>query len=398
MKKRIFSALLAAVMLFSFIGVTSPILAKTTKQKLNEKKKEINRQQKAYESSSDQASSLKKQVASYDEKIKKINADLTEKEKKKAEVEKELSKAEAELKRAKKKKEKYQALFKKRMQIMYMYGETGYLDTIFSSDSITDLVSSVSAVKELVTYDQKIIEELKSSERIIKVKTEEIAQKESDLKVAISELNQDKDDIRALQVAKEKQLTDTNDDIKNIREQINMLERERRELSDQLYKEKMAKSKKYKKKSKQTVKAYGKGNKAIVKVARSQLGNSGGRRYWSWFGFRYRVSWCACFVSWCANECGYIRSGAVPKFSYVDNGAYFFRRHGRWHGRNYRPKKGDIIFFDWDGNGVGNHVGIVSSCSGGTVHTIEGNSGDRCRRRSYSVGSWCILGYGHPKY
>ena len=158
MKKRIFSALLAAVMLFSFIGVTSPILAKTTKQKLNEKKKEINKQQKAYESSSDQASSLKKQVASYDEKIKKINADLTEKEKKKAEVEKELSKAEAELKRAKKKKEKYQALFKKRMQIMYMYGETGYLDTIFSSDSITDLVSSVSAVKELVTYDQKIIE------------------------------------------------------------------------------------------------------------------------------------------------------------------------------------------------------------------------------------------------
>ena len=121
------------------------------------------------------------------------------------------------------------------MQVMYMYGDTGYLDTIFSSESITDLVSSISAVKELVSYDQQIIEELKDSERIIKVKTEEIAQKESDLKVAISALNQDKEDLRALQVAKQKQLTDTNDDIKAIREQIRMLEQEKRELSDKLY-------------------------------------------------------------------------------------------------------------------------------------------------------------------
>lgn len=385
-------------MIISIVAVPSWVMAKTTRQKLKENQQRINKQKKAYKSNSSEAESLKKQVDSYDSKIKQINSDLARKEKKKAQVEKELSKAEAELKRARKAKEKYQALFKKRMQVMYMYGDTGYLDTIFSSESITDLVSSISAVKELVSYDQEIIEELKDSERIIKIKTEEIAQKESDLKVAISSLNQDKEDLRALQVAKQKQLTDTNDDMKAIREQIRMLEQEKRELSDKLYREKIAKQKKYKKKSAATVKHYGKGSKAIVKVARSQLGNSGGRRYWSWFGFRYRVSWCACFVSWCANECGYIRAGIVPKFSYVDNGAYFFRRHGRWHGRNYHPKAGDIIFFDWDGNGVGNHVGIVSSCSGGTVHTIEGNSGDACRRRSYSVGSWCIMGYGTPKY
>ena len=386
-------------MLFSMIAVTSPVLAKkSTQQQLNDNKRAIDRNKKAYQSSNDEAANLKKQVDSYDEKIKQINADLARKEKKKAQVEKELSKAEADLRRAKKAKEKYQNLFKKRMQVMYMYGDIGYLDAIFSSQSITDLVSSFTAVKELVSYDQKVIEELKESERTIKVKTEEIARKEADLKTAINSLNKDKEDLKALQTAKNKQLTDTNNDIRAIREQINMLEKERRELSDKLYKEKIAKQKKYKKKSAATVKQYGKGSKAIVKVAKGQIGNSGGRKYWSWFGFRYRVSWCACFVSWCANQCGYISAGVIPKFSYVDNGAYFFKTNGRWRGRGYRPKAGDIIFFDWDGNGVGNHVGIVSSCSGGTVHTIEGNSGDRCRRKSYSVGSWCIMGYGVPKY
>lgn len=48
---------------------------------------------------------------------------------------------------------------------------------------------------------------------------------------------------------------------------------------------------------------YGTGNSDIVKVALSQIGNVGGQPYWSWYGFESRVEWCACFVSWCANEC-----------------------------------------------------------------------------------------------
>ena len=47
----------------------------------------------------------------------------------------------------------------------------------------------------------------------------------------------------------------------------------------------------------------------IVAVALSQLGNVGGEPYWSWYGFGSRVEWCACFVSWCANQCGYIETG-----------------------------------------------------------------------------------------
>jgi len=59
---------------------------------------------------------------------------------------------------------------------------------------------------------------------------------------------------------------------------------------------------------------------------------------------------------------------------------------------------GDIIFFDWDGDGGANHVGIVESCDGKCVYTIEGNTTDSCARRTYRVGAACIYGYGIPRY
>lgn len=62
------------------------------------------------------------------------------------------------------------------------------------------------------------------------------------------------------------------------------------------------------------------GNQAIVEVALTQLDNEGGEPYWSWYGFDSRVEWCACFVSWCADQCGYIDSGIIPKFSFVSDG------------------------------------------------------------------------------
>lgn len=60
----------------------------------------------------------------------------------------------------------------------------------------------------------------------------------------------------------------------------------------------------------------GQGSGDMVEVAASQVGNVGGQPYWSWYGFDGRVEWCACFVNWCANECGYIEDGSVPKFAY----------------------------------------------------------------------------------
>ena len=138
-------------------------------------------------------------------------------------------------------------------------------------------------------------------------------------------------------------------------------------------------------------------NQAIVQVAASQEGK-GGTTYWSWYGFGGRVEWCACFVSWCADQSGYIQSGVIPKFSLCSDGVRWFESKGRFRDGSYTPAAGDIIFFDWGNNGTIDHVGIVESVSGGTVNTIEGNSGDKVARRSYSIGSSNIYGYGVPAY
>ena len=140
----------------------------------------------------------------------------------------------------------------------------------------------------------------------------------------------------------------------------------------------------------------------IVEVARSQIGNVGGEPYWSWYGFTERVEWCACFVSWCADKCGYISSGIIPMFSGCINGVDWFKGRGQWIGNSFEPSPGMIIFFDWDDeeggglDGGADHVGIVERVENGRVYTIEGNTADSCRERSYSLGHYEILGYGNP--
>ena len=84
----------------------------------------------------------------------------------------------------------------------------------------------------------------------------------------------------------------------------------------------------------------------IVAVAASQLGNVGGQPYWSWYGFGSRVEWCAWFVNWCANECGYIEVGVIPKFALCSSGAQWFKERGQWGDNSMEPEPGTIIFFD----------------------------------------------------
>ena len=143
----------------------------------------------------------------------------------------------------------------------------------------------------------------------------------------------------------------------------------------------------------------------IVAVALSQLGNVGGEPYWSWYGFGSRVEWCACFVSWYADQCGYIETGVIPKYAGCVNGVNWFKDRGQWADNDIEPAPGMIIFFDWDNkgssgpqDGESDHTGIVERVEDGIVYTIEGNSGDSCRENHYAVGYYEILGYGIPAY
>ena len=134
------------------------------------------------------------------------------------------------------------------------------------------------------------------------------------------------------------------------------------------------------------------GNQAVVDIAKSQVGNVGGQPYWSWYGFTSRVEWCACFVSWCYGQMGLTE----PRFSGCQSqGIPWFQSHGQWGGRDYANiAPGDAIFFDWDLDGSADHVGIVVGTDGSRVYTVEGNSGDACKIKSYSLTYECIKGYG----
>lgn len=141
------------------------------------------------------------------------------------------------------------------------------------------------------------------------------------------------------------------------------------------------------------------GNSDMVQIALSQVGNIGGQPYWSWYGFSSRVEWCAVFVSWVANQNGYIESGIIPKFSVCETGAKWFKDKGQWQPRSYIPSPGDIIFFDWELDGRINHVGIVEKVEDNIVYTIEGNSNDdMCRQKEYKISNKVIVGYGTPAY
>ncbi|WP_322203339.1 CHAP domain-containing protein [Acutalibacter intestini] len=149
----------------------------------------------------------------------------------------------------------------------------------------------------------------------------------------------------------------------------------------------------------------GVGDGEIVVVALSQLGNVGGQPYWSWYGFNARVEWCACFVSWCANECGYLDAGVIPRTAGCISGSNWFKDRGLWQDNSYEPRPGNIIYFDWDnkGNsgpqdGLADHVGIVEKVENGMVYTVEGNSGDSCRENRYAIDHYEIYGYGTPAY
>lgn len=144
-------------------------------------------------------------------------------------------------------------------------------------------------------------------------------------------------------------------------------------------------------------------NSDLVTIAISQLGNKGGQPYWSWYGFNERVAWCACFVSWCANQCGYIDKGIIPKFSACNDGIAWFKEKKQWIEPTDIPLVGDLIFFDWnDGgqDGSSDHVGIVEyyDIEKNIVHTIEGNSSDECKQREYSKEDNQIMGYGRPAF
>ena len=188
-------------------------------------------------------------------------------------------------------------------------------------------------------------------------------------------------------------ITITSKSAEEMIQMYNFNEKQRKQLSELL-------NDKYAKMWSSVIYGSSVGSNDIVIVAKQQVGNIGGQPYWSWYGFSSRVEWCACFVSWCANECGYIEAGIIPKFAGCQSeGISWFKACGLWKESGFIPKQGDIIFFDWENDGTSDHVGIVEKTENRKVYTIEGNSnGDTCKQKEYNIDSNVICGYGTPAY
>ena len=135
-------------------------------------------------------------------------------------------------------------------------------------------------------------------------------------------------------------------------------------------------------------------DKPLVNTAVKEIGSKGGEKFWKWFGFGSRVEWCACFASWCEDQCGMIDAGLAPKFAIVSDGSDWLIDRGQWIGGGETPEAGDLIFFDWEQDKSRDHVGIVSAVIGNVIFTVEGNSSDLCRFKRYYVNDPVIYGYG----
>ena len=134
-----------------------------------------------------------------------------------------------------------------------------------------------------------------------------------------------------------------------------------------------------------------KSNKPIVDLYNSNMGTR----------FSYKTPWCAIFVSAVAIKSG--TTSIIVRGSYCPSVINVYKKskvsnYKYGAGSNYVPKAGDVIFFDWNRNGVPDHTGLVASVSGNTVKTIEGNYSDAVGYRTFSVGYRYVQGYGLPNY
>ena len=152
----------------------------------------------------------------------------------------------------------------------------------------------------------------------------------------------------------------------------------------------------------------------LISVAEAEIGYEEGAnhytKYGEWYG--YQGPWCTTFAIWCFNRTGEklgvsLYGKIVPSGGNCNSMISWFSNKGRYHKRSsdYTPKKGDLVFFDWSGNGSSQHVGIVTSYSGGTLRTIEGNCSGKVKAKKYTESGKkpyanlsSVMGYGAPDW
>lgn len=121
------------------------------------------------------------------------------------------------------------------------------------------------------------------------------------------------------------------------------------------------------------------------------------------YAVKYTDEWCSTFASAVSIKCG--ATSIFPTECGCEKHIELFKALDSWiEDESITPKAGDVIFYDWDDNGIGDnkgyadHVGIIESVLNGVITLIEGNNSSAVRRRTIAVNGRFIRGYGRPKY
>lgn len=234
MLKKFISFALILSIIVSVTFLPNNVSAKTTQEKLDEVEEQIDKKKGTLNSKEDTANILITEIGDYETAISELTTTINAQEEKQTSLEKELKTLQEDLKKAKDKKVKYQDLFSERMETMYMYGNTGYLELIFSSTSFSDLISRIITIQSLVSYDQNIISELEKIESEINTKTNQVASDKKELDTLVSNLEKNKQTMNLVKVAKNADLQNVNGDINSLKKEIENLEAKQESYSNQL--------------------------------------------------------------------------------------------------------------------------------------------------------------------
>lgn len=139
----------------------------------------------------------------------------------------------------------------------------------------------------------------------------------------------------------------------------------------------------------------------IINIANGYVGYREGKNNDTIFGIWYPMNynpWCAMFVSYCIITAG-VSEYIMKRFASSTAGMNWFKAKGQFKERGYQPQAGDIVFITWSNNySSPDHTGLVKSCDGNKIYTIEGNRDDCVAEYNYDINSANIVGFGCPNY
>ena len=231
MKRRIVYFLVILSLLLNFVVSYGDGSLSENKQKLNESQQEM-KEIKAQEKK------LEKEVSNINAEIKKIDAQMAKTDEEIQQLESQLSKlnsdietTKVELEEANKNIEEKNDTFNSRLKIMYKNGAVGYLEVLFSSSDLSDLLTRIDMISKIVDHDVELMKYMKEQKEIISDKKETLEAKFIDVKATKDRVAIKKNELTVASRSKEVLLSSKQRNLKELEAEFDKLNKEAQALT-----------------------------------------------------------------------------------------------------------------------------------------------------------------------